>query len=131
MKLLKSLVFIFLVITFAACTTPSNSQSVVSRVGSDEFEKLLHEEDVQLIDVRTKKEYDQAHLKGATLIDINQKDFVSKIETLDKSKKVLVYCAVGGRSNRAANVMKQLGFQEVYDLRNGIRGWIQSKKPVD
>jgi predicted sulfurtransferase len=45
------------------------------------------------------------------------------IEALDKEKPVMVYCKSGGRSARAASILKDKGFENVYDLDGGIIGW--------
>ena len=92
-------------------------------VDAETFKEKLTEKDVQIIDVRTPNEYAQGNIKGSTNIDYFGDDFQSKLSTLDKSKPVLVYCAVGGRSGKAAKVMKKMGFMVVYDLKGGYSKW--------
>ncbi|MBK8290211.1 MAG: rhodanese-like domain-containing protein [Flammeovirgaceae bacterium] len=83
-----------------------------------------------LVDVRTQGEYNQGHLSNAMLIDYNSSEFKSRLSKLDKTKAVFVYCAVGGRSNAAVNVLTGMGFKEIYDLQGGISAWQQAKKPI-
>ncbi len=66
-------------------------------------------EGAQLIDVRTSSEFNSDHIKGSKNIPVQ--GFDQKINTLDKSKPVIVYCAMGGRSNIAASKLKANGFK--------------------
>jgi rhodanese-related sulfurtransferase len=43
---------------------------------------------------------------------------------------VLVYCALGGTASEAAAKLRKLGFTEVYPLRGGLNGWMNSNLPV-
>lgn len=109
----------------------SSSQSVVTLLDVDTFAMRLDSiGDVQLVDVRTPEEVAEGHLEGAVNFCINTDGFEAKIETLDKSKAVYVYCRSGGRSARAANLMKEAGFKEVYDLDGGITAWMAAGKEV-
>ena len=84
----------------------------------------------QLIDVRTPDEFSGGHLDQADNINYNDAGFETKIQKLDKSKPVFVYCLSGGRSGKAAAKMKELGFQEVYDMQGGILAWTSKDMPV-
>ena len=77
----------------------------------------------QLVDVRTPGEYAGGHIGNAQNIDYNGADFKTKIDALDKSKPILVYCQAGGRSKKACTMMKGLGFSEIYELKSGYGDW--------
>ena len=68
-------------------------------------------EDAQLLDVRTASEFNNGHIEGSKNIPFNAID--QKIDGLDKNKPVIVYCAMGGRSNIAASKLKSKGFKVV------------------
>ena len=92
-----------------------------------EFKETIEQKgDVQLVDVRTKREFDDGKIKGARLIDYYKPNFRALMSKLDKEKPIAVYCTVGGRSGAAARMLTQLGFKEVYDLRGGIVDWQKS-----
>lgn len=74
-----------------------------------------------LLDVRQPSEYSQTHLPGARLIPLSQLDTV--VSQLDLHKPVIVYCAIGGRSRVAAQLLAGKGFGEVYNLKGGIKAW--------
>jgi len=78
-----------------------------------------------ILDVRTPQEYKKGHLKKAKLINYYDADFLEKLNELDKAKTVLVYCASGMRSQRAAKKLAKLGFSEVFEMKGGYNAWIR------
>lgn len=121
----------YLVLLFTSVSLLSQAQRV-NKLDPQSFEKKLKEvTDPILIDVRTQNEYAQGHLANALLIDINSNDFKSRANKLDKSKPVFVYCKAGSRSSAAADVLSDLGFNEIYDLNGGIMAWQKANKPIE
>ncbi len=104
----------------------SESKAMVQIVSVAEFKEGLSNNEVQLIDVRTPKEYNDGHIENARLIDFLSEDFKIKIQELDKEKPIYLYCRSGGRSGKASKVMEELGFKEIVDLEGGYMAW--SKK---
>lgn len=83
-----------------------------------------------IVDVRTPEEYAAGHIEGAQLINWNDPTFEQRIATMDKSQPTVVYCAVGGRSGKAYMKLKQMGFQQVFDMKGGFDAWRKDKLPV-
>ncbi|MCS6823251.1 MAG: thioredoxin domain-containing protein [Cytophagaceae bacterium] len=83
-----------------------------------------------IVDVRTPEEYAHGHIEGAVNINIYDSDFESRINSLDKTKPVLVYCKSGGRSNSAVKAFAQAGFNTIYDLRGGLMAWQNNNLPL-
>ncbi|MBM4327460.1 MAG: sulfurtransferase [Deltaproteobacteria bacterium] len=82
-----------------------------------------HEEGTYtLLDVRQPSEYEESHIPGAKLAPLPQ--LSDSLNQLDKSKPTLVYCAVGGRSRVAAQLLAGRGFKHVYNLKGGIKAWL-------
>jgi len=75
----------------------------------------------QLLDVRQPKEYEEGHLAGAKLIPL--KELPGRLDELEKGKPVIVYCAVGGRSKAAAQLLAGKDFASVYNMVGGIKAW--------
>jgi len=101
-------------------------------LSTDDFEKKYNETpNAQLVDVRTTGEYGGGHLPKAKNLDYKNPDFTEKMETLDKTKPVFVYCLSGGRSAEAAKTMRQNGFKEVYEMGGGYLKWTNKMKPVE
>ena len=77
--------------------------------------------EVQLVDVRTPREYDSEHIKGVLNIDWFQPfKFKRAVEKLDKNRPVYIYCRTGNRSQKAARKLADFGFTQIYDLERGI-----------
>lgn len=86
-------------------------------------EKVIGKE-VQLVDVRSVKEYSKGHIDDAINIDISNKEkFKNEVGKLDKSKPIYIYCYSGGRSNRASKLLEAEGFIEIYDFSGGWKSW--------
>ena len=49
--------------------------------------------------------------------------FIDEINTLNKNKSYYVYCRSGARSAQAVQLMRDLGFNETYNLLGGILDW--------
>lgn len=98
----------------------------------NEFQKrIVNTSEIQLIDVRTPEEYSEGHLKGAKNININSEDFAKQIEALDTEEPVYLYCRSGGRSGRAAKLLVDMGFTQIYDLDGGITAWTEKELPTE
>lgn len=88
---------------------------------SKEFMASRGDETYQLLDVRQPAEYEAGHLAGAILIPL--KELPDRQVELEKEKPVIVYCAIGGRSKVAAQLLAGLGFANVYNMVGGIKAW--------
>jgi rhodanese-related sulfurtransferase len=123
---MKTILFSALLFLFWSCSTSSSqayAQVINKKVPKAEFAKLMKKPGAQLIDVRTPREYANGNISGSKNIDYNGDSFEKQMKKLDKNKPVLVYCAAGGRSENAAELLKEWGFKEVYDLEGGYNGW--------
>jgi rhodanese-related sulfurtransferase/rubrerythrin len=96
----------------------------VKSINREEAKKFMagkSEGDYTLLDVRQPGEYEAEHIPGAKLIPLpGLKD---GLRQLDKQKPVLVYCASGGRSLAAAQLLSGLDFNVIYNLQGGIKAW--------
>lgn len=118
-----------------ATSSPVNEtqtqQSTIALITPEDLEVKMSDPLIQLIDVRTDKEWQKGHLKGAKRFEINNSNWETQISILDKNLPVYVYCAKGGRSSRSAKQLQKAGFQEIYDLDGGITAWLNAGKPVE
>lgn len=91
-----------------------------------DYKKALSDDNVILIDVRTPQEYASSHIEGAINVNVFDKNFAQTIqEKASKDQQVMVYCRSGKRSARATNMLKQMGYPVVYDLRGGYLAWMR------
>ena len=83
----------------------------------------------QILDTRKPEEYNVSHLQGA--IHANYADFdYDKISSkLAMDKTIVIYCSVGYRSGKIAQILKRLG-HSVLNLNGGIFEWSNNKYPL-
>jgi rhodanese-related sulfurtransferase len=85
---------------------------------------------IVLLDVRSKDEYDEGHVAGAINISHNAiKDNLALLAQY-KTKKVVVYCRSGRRAAFAENILAENGFTNLHHLTGDMNGWIEAELPV-
>ncbi len=90
------------------------------------IKKNLKNRQFQILDIRTPKEFQYGHLKGALLVDFYGKNFIQQMNKLEKDKTYLIYCHSGARTGLAVGILKQLGFNNIYIMPQGIIGWARA-----
>lgn len=119
---MKNLFFITLFMVCLSCNAQENK--AIHIIDLQTLKTDVIGKDVQLVDVRSKKEYNQGHIDDAININIADKATFSKeIQKLDKTKPVYIYCHAGVRSHRASKLMTDLGFTTIYDFKGGWSAW--------
>lgn len=91
----------------------------INEITYDEAIKKVKEGAI-LIDTRTRQEFLEGHLEGAILMPYYE--ISRRIENIipNKDRTIIVYCQNGGRSEKAYEVLKRLGYENVYDLKGGM-----------
>ena len=101
-----------------ACeTVPTN----VTEIEPAELARLLGQNTLHLLDVRTTEEWEIAHLEDAIHIPIGELE--QRLGELDPAQTIVVYCKVGARGARAASLLAEHGFARVSNLSGGIDRW--------
>ncbi len=95
------------------------AQSENTKLSPVEFKANYFKQRGMLVDVRTPEEFEEGHIAGAVNINIAAPDFEKNFEALDRSKPIFLYCTVGGRSAKAAVILRRKGFSKIYDLNGG------------
>ena len=121
MKKLSFTLLLCVALAFTSCYNETEGEIKV--VSTEEMQTLLELDDVQLVDVRSPKEYSEGYIEKSQNIDFNSPTFDKDITKLDKEKPVVLYCKSGGRSAKCAKKMKEAGFVKIYDLEGGISKW--------
>jgi len=85
-------------------------------------------DDIQLVDVREKWEWDIARIPSAQLIPLGELE--DNIMSLDRKREVVLYCKSGVRSLHAAEELADAGFSKVANLSGGILRWSQEVDPT-
>lgn len=126
--IMKKLFIFITAITISLLMQDVAAQSTTP-VSEKKFARLMKKQNAVLLDVRTKEEYQEGHIPGAVLIDVNkQDDFLQQVQKLDKSKRYLLYCRSGKRSEKALVLMKENGFRKIFHLEDGFEGWDGNKE---
>lgn len=111
-------------------TACSQGQNQPTNLSVNTFaEKIKELPDELVLDVRTPEEFAKGHLIDSKNINWKDTNFANRIEQMDKSKPVFVYCLSGIRSAAAAKKMREMGFKEVYELDGGIVKWRAANLP--
>ena len=115
----------------AGCSVARSVSSGFTSLSVDEFEKAIADKDVIRVDVRSQEEWEEGHIPGSIVIDVQKDDFLEKATALlPKGKTIAVNCRTGVRSKTAAGILTEAGYK-VIDLNTGFVGWKEANKPVE
>ena len=96
--------------------------AVQTITASDARVMIDSEDETIILDVRTRTEFEQAHIEGALLIPVDELE-ARALELLpDKDQIILIYCRSGNRSANAARMLMNMGYTAVFDF-GGIMSW--------
>lgn len=94
----------------------------MNNISYDQAIELINLNNVILLDVQKERDYAKKHLLGS--INIPVEEIKEKIKTMkiDKNQIIVVYCLKGIRSEAAVDVLKRLGYSNLYNIQGGIEG---------
>ena len=77
----------------------------------------------KIIDVRTEKEYNQGHIKGA--INIPEETLYERIPEMyaDRNTLIYLYCDTGYRGAAGTRLLRSMGYDRAFNIESGIKGW--------
>ncbi|MHB1346528.1 MAG: rhodanese-like domain-containing protein [Candidatus Humimicrobiaceae bacterium] len=96
------------------------------------YQAYISGKDYTFLDVRSREEYERGHIKGAVFIPVTE--LQERISEIPRDKPVIAYCNGSGcdRSGKAAKILKEHGFGEVYDMAGlGIFEWKEKGYPYE
>jgi len=119
----KIILFIFICCLFCGCGNSSveNDKKEITTITTDSVYTMINRDDVHIIDVREEYEYNSGHIENAINISVNDINKINK-DSISLNDVVIVYCQSGNRSRKAAQVLIDLGYQNVYDM-GGVNLW--------
>lgn len=100
------------------------------KLGALDAVRLINDRDALIVDLRPANDFKRGHLLHAISVPVAKLD--ERVSDLgkDKSRPLVLYCALGSVATQAATKLKKLGFAEPYPLKGGINGWIGASLPV-
>jgi rhodanese-related sulfurtransferase len=123
------ILFGILILSFSySCKNASAEEVNVVTVA--EMENHLKYGKVQVVDVQNSRDFKKSHLMNARNIVFDE-DFRNNLEDLDKSQPVAIYCTTGETSAKAAGILKEMGFKNIYLLDGGIKKWEDQNKDLN
>ncbi|MEE2751742.1 MAG: rhodanese-like domain-containing protein [Myxococcota bacterium] len=139
---------------YAAYATNRDGEDVeLKRISPEEAQALLDGNEAwTYLDVRTEEEFDEGHVPGALNVAVVERtyrgmepnaDFLEEVRAeLPLDAPIITGCLRGGRSLRAANLLREAGYTQVVDMRGGwdaelgplgevvYPGWVRRGLPV-
>ncbi|WP_324023697.1 rhodanese-like domain-containing protein [Maribacter sp. BPC-D8] len=109
---MRNILFFLLLLVAQFATSQIESKPISDFISFDESAEVL-------LDVRTPAEFDAGCIDGAVNINWLSDEFNQQIKGMDKSKKIFVYCKMGGRSLKSQERLVELGFKNVVNLEGG------------
>ncbi|NUM25299.1 MAG: rhodanese-like domain-containing protein [Candidatus Buchananbacteria bacterium] len=86
--------------------------------------RLKNQQPCTLLDVRTKEEFDRAHIQGALFLPLDEISQLSLTKLgLEKNQEIIVYCLSGPRGFDAAKILANLGYTNVKNMTSGLLAW--------
>jgi len=104
---------------FAEFERPSGGLETMKEVDASSVDSA--NSDVLVVDVRNKSEWDEGHVPNAKHLPLST--LMSRADELPRDKKLLVHCQGGVRSPIAVSVLRNLGFADVANVRDGYEGF--------
>ena len=112
---------------------------LIVNIYSDKFKKykvvdtngavsLMDDDELIILDVREEKERTSGYINDDLNIPVGK--VKNKLDSLDKSKNILVYCKSGTRADRIADLLCKNKFQNVYSLKGGFNAWKKAELPI-
>jgi sulfur-carrier protein adenylyltransferase/sulfurtransferase len=106
-------------------TTVNNA----TEISAIELKQRLDRGDaLKIVDVREPNEYQINRIPGSVLIPLG--DVPARQRELDPADEIVVHCKMGGRSAKAADFLRSVGFRRVLNLKGGILDWIDKVDPT-
>jgi rhodanese-related sulfurtransferase len=106
-------------------TTPSDrARSRIRELSPGELVKLRQLP--LIVDVRAEEEFSSGHIKDATNVRRDTLEMIISEIAPDRSRPILVYCAVGNSGALAADSLQRMGYLNVFSLKGGLASWLEA-----
>jgi rhodanese-related sulfurtransferase len=118
--------FLFILLILISCGNVN--QTPVKHISGSEFLEI--NDDFEIIDVRTKSEYESGFIESALNIDFFSDTFEPDVLSLNKNSKIILYCRTNNRSTKTANLLKKNGFKDISVIEGGITDWVKNGNDI-
>ena len=104
----------------------AEQENEVPEISVQELKQKLDSGEISVLDVREPHEYAVANI-GAPLVPLGE--LPERMAELDRDRPLAVHCKSGARSARAVKLLKDAGFENVYNVAGGINAWSEEIDP--
>ncbi len=105
-------------------------QEMVNITAADLLKRIETGEQPLIIDVRTEEEYAAGHIDGARLIPLQNIEKGMEASGIAKDAEIVLICRSGNRSAQAYRILAQMGYTNLINVRDGMKGWTAAGGPV-
>lgn len=112
--------------TAFAASAYARSKDGYTIISTSELKTLLDSKaKITVVDARSPEEYQEAHIKGAISVPVDQWDKYDNRLPADKSSKIVFYCngVKCGKSKKAGRKALEMGYDNVYVYAEGMPVW--------
>jgi len=124
-------------VSYVAATDKTSEQIVkeakaaIKEVSVDDVKKMLDtKENIMVLDVTDKQEFEAGHIPGAINISRGTLEFKVALMIPDKNSKIVVYCGLDLRGPLATKTMNDLGYKNAVKMRGGLKAWKEAGYPI-
>ena len=130
MKRILPLFLLLLLLTGCGGTASNaSSENDYQQISQEAAKEMMDTQDVIILDVRERDEYDSGHIPGAVLLPVGTIDEDTAAEVIPETDStVLVYCRSGNRGKTASSALADLGYTNIYEF-GGINTWPYDTEP--
>ncbi len=119
----------------AADKTPEQlvkeAKASIKEVSVEDVKKMIDaKENIILLDVTDKQEFEQKHIAGAINISRGTLEFKVAAIIPDKSAKIIVYCWTDRRCPLATKTLNELGYKNAINMIGGLKAWEAAGYPL-
>ncbi|MDD5417747.1 MAG: rhodanese-like domain-containing protein [Candidatus Nanoarchaeia archaeon] len=121
------LAILFIAVFLSGCVQQTNEYLTPDYVdiSAVEAKELIDSTlDVIILDVAPAFDYEAGHIPGAVNIYVGE--LSSRLDELDSSKAIMIYCRTAGASLQAAQILVDAGFGTVYRISDHYSGWVNA-----
>lgn len=136
-KITLHIAFLFTLITGGLSWSQSSIKDVLTKYNKGNIPYIsvasLNEKvnEVTILDARELNEFEVSHLKNSIFVGYKNFHINEVLKQLpNKSEQIVVYCSVGVRSEKIANILKKAGYTNVQNLYGGIFEWKNNDNAV-
>lgn len=109
----------------------ADAKSRIREISQQEFREWFDEsKDMVILDVREANDHAHSRIEGAINIPRGVVELEIEDTVPDKHKTIVAYCGGGGRSAMVADVLQQMGYDNVYSLQGGYKQWKEKPYPT-